>query len=67
MPTAELYNAAVNNVSIHARSDERAMPSSFAAFDTLNVFQSTPALTSGRCAGRKAQGPSSICFNPRPL
>ena len=54
-------------VSIHARSFERAIPGDNAGLPGKEVFQSTPAHSSGRYAGCAALPAARDCFNPRPL
>ena len=53
-------------VSIHARHYWRAMRRSTAPSTSAQPFQSTPAITGGRCLSAAAHRPWAGCFNPRP-
>ncbi len=53
-------------VSIHARHYWRAMPRAESTGDSATAFQSTPAITGGRCRPRALRVRRWPCFNPRP-
>ncbi len=55
-----------HKVSIHARHHWRAMPQSSGVCIGLAMFQSTPAITGGRCQRQLRVGRLLACFNPRP-
>ena len=53
-------------VSIHARHYWRAMPLARLIAIATRSFQSTPAITGGRCGSACGGGCAGYCFNPRP-
>ncbi len=56
----------LQRVSIHARHFWRAMRWVLAGGRHGNLFQSTPAISGGRCQRAFSRSTKSICFNPRP-
>ena len=55
------------HVSILARSFERALPKALWLLHAVTMFQSSPALSSGRYSGDGGSQGRVACFNPRPL
>ena len=53
-------------VSIHARHYWRAMPGARRICTVGSMFQSTPAITGGRCHAGHPRRQRCDCFNPRP-
>ena len=62
-PTMTVFS----QVSILARSDERAQFVSRAIHEAMDEFQSSPALMSGRNRLLSVHVSTSFSFNPRPL
>ena len=66
MRDEDLRRGAAEHVSIHARHYWRAMPVVNISFSLVRWFQSTPAITGGRCWNDGDWAGIRNRFNPRP-